>query len=129
MPISNWPPVWRPQSEPVKRGRPPKAPELSIAIVPPKRKRKPKRKPRALTHKRVVDIGNDAIQRISTALTKMIDADPAHWRRLRYAVSLEEWHCISAAIKATGEPFYGRLKDIPLIVEGMPDKPTMAANY
>jgi hypothetical protein len=103
----------------------------SLAIYSPKPKRikKPKKRKRALTHRRVVDIGNDAIQRIASAITKQIDADPAHWRRIRYAVSIEEWHCIAAAIKATGEPFYGRIKDVPLLVESTPDKPTLSVSY
>jgi len=102
---------------------------LSEYATKPKRIRKPKKRKRAFSHKHVVDVGNRAIERITSALTKMIDADPAHWRRIRYAVSIEEWHCIAEAIKATGEPFHGRLKDIPLIVEAAPDKPALSISY
>jgi hypothetical protein len=102
---------------------------LSEYATKPKRIRKQKKRKRTLSHKHVVDTGNRAIERITSALTKMIDADPAHWRRIRYAVTIEEWHCISAAIKSTGEPFYGRLRDIPLTVEGMPDKPALSIGY
>lgn len=95
----------------------------------PKRIKKPRKRKKTLTHRQVIDAGNQAIERISSALVKMIDADPDHWRRIRYAVSIEEWHCIAAAIKSTGEPFYGRIRNIPLLVEGYPDKPALSVSY
>ena len=67
----------------------------------------------------------EAVDRLIYELVKTVNhLPPVTWRRVRFAVTEDEWEMLRQYCLAKDGRWHGRIRDIPLVIENNPMCPT-----